>query len=103
MSLAEHLQGLRPEDGEFALVEVETGQPAGQAAHVLVEFDDANEVTIPPDNDFETYAVYDRQGSIYTRESWPEPFSEADGPDEKAGGRLDVLPDWMRRGGSRNY
>lgn len=103
MSLAEHLQGLRPEEGEFALVEIETGQPVGQAAHVLVEYDDADEVVIPPDNDFETYAIYDRQGSIYTRESWPDPFSEGDGPDEKASRLRDKLPDWMIRGGGRNY
>lgn len=103
MSLSEHIKGLRPQDGAFALVEIETGQPVGQAAHVLVEFDDADEVEIPPDTDFEKYALYDASGTIYTRESWPDPFSEApdEGPDEKADAGSS-LPDWMQRGNT-NY
>lgn len=103
MTLAEEITGLRPEDGKYALVEVETGKPPGEAAHRLAEFDEAGGVTIPPDTDFEHYVVYDRDGNTYTRGSWPDPFSEApdEGPEEKADG-ADGLPDWMRRGGT-NY
>lgn len=103
MSLAEHTQELRPEGDGFALVEIETGAPVGEAAHVLAEFDDADDVVIPPDTDFEHYAVYDSSGSIYTRESWPDPFSEGDGPEEKASSLSDKLPDWMTGSESRNY
>jgi hypothetical protein len=100
MELDEVVSGLRPDDGEYSLVEIETGGTVAEAGHVLVEFDDADEVTIPPDTDFETYAAYDREGNIYTRESWPEPASRApdDGPEQKAS----LLPGWMA-GGSTNY
>lgn len=98
MGTRETLEGLRPGDGEFALVEVETGAPVGEAGHKLVEFDDADGVAIPPDTDFEKYVVYDRGGNSYTRDSWPEPFARApDGADEKAD-----VPGYMSRGG-RNY
>jgi len=100
--LTETIAELKPEDGEYSLVEVSTGEPVASAGHVIAEFNDAGEVAIPPDTDFETYVVYDRAGNTYTRESWPEPFAEAsdDGAAEKA--RHSDLPDFMSSGG-RNF
>lgn len=98
MSLLEVIDGLKPEDGEYALVEIDTGEPLEEAAHILCEFDNPDEVVIPPDTDFETYALYDREGAIYTRETWPEPHSESSDVEQKSG----WLPGWMRLGGG-NY
>lgn len=62
-------EGLLPTRKRYSLVEVPLGSPVEEAAAKLMEFDDPDDVSIPPDTPFEFFVVYDRDGN----EIWVPP------------------------------
>lgn len=76
--MIEAREGLLPEEKAYSFVEISKGAPSGEAGTKLYEFNDWDEVHIPPESALEMYVVYDREGDSIT-----EPVPEGDNPGGK--------------------